>query len=249
MNQMHLTSYWLAVQKVEVTPDKAPFSVCDSTVTAGREYPMAVNIPSVMTNSTADDSNKKQKNTLPDEVQPSKRTNIQDSPICSMTELKQMEERLHTSLTTSLTMSLTSNLKEELKGIVSESIKGAVDTLNRAASRFEDCSGALQKHDEEIKGLKEENDKLLQKVTVLETEHGLLKSKLSAIEHKTLKCCLVFKGIPDTDWEKEMVTIQKLYRELSRTVDGETEAERISGAKNMLIKRCKRLGRFQDNKS
>ena len=249
VNQMPLTSYWSAVQKVEVMPDKAPLSVCDSTVTAGPEYPVAANIPSVTTNSTADDSNKKRKNTSPDEVQPTKRTNIQDSPICSMTELKQTEERLHTSLTTSLTMSLTSNLKEELKGIVSESIKGAVDTLNRAASRFEDCSGALQKHDEEIKGLKEENDKLLQKVTVLETEHGLLKSKLSAIERKTLECCLVFKGIPDTDLEKETVTIQKLYWELSRTVDGETEAERISGAKNMLIKRCKRLGRFQENKS
>ena len=84
---------------------------------------------------------------------------------------------------------------------------------------------------------------------MLETEHGLLKSKLSAIEGKTLECCLVFKGIPDTDWEKETATIQKLYRELSRTVDGETEAERISGAKNMLIKCCKRLGRFQENKS
>ena len=166
-----------------------------------------------------------------------------------MSDLKQMEERLHTSLTTSLTMSLTTNLKEELKGIVSESIKGAVDTLNRAASRFEDCSGALQKHDEEIKGLKEENDKLLQKVTVLETEHGLLKSKLSAIERKTLECCLIFKGIPDSDWEKESVTMQKLYHELSCTVDGETETEHLSGAKNMLIKRCKRLGRFQENKS
>ena len=151
---MHLTLYWSAVQKVDVTPDKAPFSVCDSTVTAGREYPVAVNIPSVTTNSTADDSNKKRKNTSPDEVQPTKRTNIQDSSIYSMTELKQMEERLHTSLTTCLTKSLTSNLKEELKGIVSESIKRVVDTLNRAASRFEDCSGALQKHDEEIKGLK-----------------------------------------------------------------------------------------------
>ena len=59
VNQMHLTSYWSAVQKVEVTPDKAPLSVSDSTVTAGREYPMAANIPSVTTNSTADDSNKK----------------------------------------------------------------------------------------------------------------------------------------------------------------------------------------------
>ena len=41
---------------------------------------------------------------------------------------------------------------------------------------------------------------------------------------------------PHTDWEKETVTIQKLYQELSRTVDGETEAECISGAKNILIK-------------
>ena len=97
VNQMPLTLYLLAVQKVEVTPDKAPLSVCDSTVTAGCEYPMAANKPSVTTNSTADDSNKKRKNTSLDEVQPTKRTNIQDSLICSMTELKQMEERLHTS--------------------------------------------------------------------------------------------------------------------------------------------------------
>ena len=128
-------------------------------------------------------------------------------------------------MTTSLTTSLTTNLREELKDIVSDSIKGAVDTLNRAASRFEDCSGSIQKHDNEIKGLKEENDKLLQKVTVLETEQGLLKSKLSAIERKTLESCLVFKGIPDSDWEKGSVTTQKLYRELSKTADGETEAE------------------------
>ena len=32
-------------------------------------------------------------------------------------------------------------------------------------------------------------------------------------------------------------------------VHGETEAEWLSGAKNMLIKQCKRLGRYQDNKS
>ena len=249
VNQMPLTVYLSIVQKVEVMPDKAPLSACDNTVIAGCEQSLAANKPSVTTNSTADDTNKKWKNTSPEEVQPTKRTNTQGSPVCSMTELKQMEERLHTSLTTSFMTSLTSNLKEELKGIVSESIKGAVDMLNRAASRFEDCSGALQKHDNEIKGLKEENDKLLQKVTMLETEHGLLKSKLSAIERKTLECCLVFKGIPDTDWEKETITIQKLYRELSRTVDGETKAECISGAKNMLIKWCKRLGRFQENKS
>ena len=55
VNQMPLTSYWSAVQKAEVTPDKAPLSVCGSTVTAGSEYPVAANIPSVTTNSTADD--------------------------------------------------------------------------------------------------------------------------------------------------------------------------------------------------
>ena len=70
---------------------------------------------------------------------------------------------------------------------------------------------------------------------VLETEQGLLKSKLNAIERKSLECCLIFKGIPDTDWEKESATLQKLYQELSRLVEGEPEAEHLAGAKNMLV--------------
>ena len=48
---------------------------------------------------------------------------------------------------------------------------------------------------------------------------------------------------------KESLTTQKIQHELSRTVNGETEAERLSGAKKMLIKRCKQLGRYQENKS
>ena len=161
VNQKPLTLYLSSVQKVDVMPNKTSLIVCDNTVAAGSAETVgseqndtitALNIGSVTTNNTAEDSTKKPKNTSPEEVQPTKRTNTQVSPTYSMSDLKQMEERLHTSLTTSLTMSLMTNLKEELKGIVSESIKGAVDTLNRAASRFEDCSGALQKHDEEIKG-------------------------------------------------------------------------------------------------
>ena len=112
-------------------PDRAPPSDCDNTLIAKPEsgHSVAKQTLSVMKNRAIDNSNKKQKSTSPEEAQPTKRTNTQDSSICSMTELKQIEERLHTSLTTSLTSSLTSNLKEELKGIVSESIKGAVDTL------------------------------------------------------------------------------------------------------------------------
>ena len=193
---MPLTLYLSAVQKVEVMPDRTPQSDCDNTLTAEKPDSGYLGIDeehNVMTNSALDDSNKKRKNTSPEEAQPIKRTNMQESLICSMTELIQMEERLHTSLMTSLTSSLTTNLRDELRGIVSESIKGAVDTLNRATSRFEDCSGAIQKHNDEIKGLKEENAKLLQKLTVLETEQGLLKCKLSSIEWKTMECCLVFK--------------------------------------------------------
>ena len=42
---------------------------------------------------------------------------------------------------------------------------------------------------------------------------------------------------------------KKLYKELSRTVDGKTESERMSGASSMIIKQCKRLGRYQESKS
>ena len=57
----------------------------------------------------------------------------------------------------------------------------------------------------------------------------------------------LFKGIPDSDWEKESMTKQKLYQEISRIVDGESENERLSGVMNMIIKRCKRLGRYQES--
>ena len=112
---MPLTLYLSSVQKVEVTPDKVPLSACDNIVIAGTEHSITENKPSVTTKSTIDDSNKKMEKYITEEVQPTKRTNTQDSPICSMTELKQMEEKLHTSLTTSLTMSLTSNLKQRIK--------------------------------------------------------------------------------------------------------------------------------------
>ena len=190
----------------------------------------------VTTNNIPDEPIKKRKHNSPEESHPPKQSNTQDTPPYNMAELKLMEDRLHTSLTSSLTTSLMQNLREELKEIVNDSIKGAVDTLNRAASKLEDCSTSIQKHDEEIKGLKEKNDQLMQKVTVLETEQGLLKSKLFAIESKTLECCLIFRGISDSDWEKEPVTKQKLYKELSHTVDGETESERMSGASSMIIK-------------
>ena len=79
VNQMPLTLYLSAVQKVEVMPDKAPPSACDNTVIAGCQQSIAANKPSVTTKSTKSNSNKKRKNTSPEEVQPTKRTNTQDS--------------------------------------------------------------------------------------------------------------------------------------------------------------------------
>ena len=217
VNQVPLTAYLAPVQKVEVTPNKTLEITCDNIRTKETDHiktQVDNSIVTVTTDSAQDETIKKRKHNSAEEVHPPKRSNMQDTPPYSVAELKQMEDRLHTSLTSSLTMSLTQNLQEELKGIVNDSIKGAVDTLNRAASKLDDCSVSIQKHDDEIRGLKEKNDQLMHKVTVLETEQGLLKSKLNAIERETLECCLIFKGIPDSDWEKEPVTKQKLYREL-----------------------------------
>ena len=61
---MPLTLYLSVVQKVEVMPDRAPpRSACDNTVIAEPEswQSIVVNTLSVMTNSTTDNSNKKQK--------------------------------------------------------------------------------------------------------------------------------------------------------------------------------------------
>ena len=168
VNQVPLTAYLAPVQTVEVTPNNLPESnipdpVCDknrtdksSSSTHQKSLPRTVT-----TNNTQEDSIKKRKHTSPEESNPPKRSNTQNTPPYNMAELKQMEDQLHTSLTTSLTSSLTQNLREELKEIINDSIKSAVDTLNRAASKLDDCSTSIQKHDDEIRGLKETNNRLL----------------------------------------------------------------------------------------
>ena len=61
VNQMPLTQYLSAVQKVDVTPDRAPLSVCDKKLIAHPEEicPIATETLSITTNSTVEDSNKK----------------------------------------------------------------------------------------------------------------------------------------------------------------------------------------------
>ena len=168
VNQVTLTAYLAPVQKVEVMPRRTAENTCDNILTKENDCTSekvsnsnSNTESAVTTNNIPDEPIKKRKHNSPEESHPLKRSNTQDTPPYNMAELKLMEDRLHTSLTLSLTTSLTQNLREELKEIVNDSIKGAVDTLNRAASKLEDCSTSIQKHDEEIKGLKEKNDQLM----------------------------------------------------------------------------------------
>ena len=65
VNQMPLTLYLSAVQKVEVMPDRASQSDCDNTLIAKPESGESKvrDTLSVTTNSATDNSNKKRKNT------------------------------------------------------------------------------------------------------------------------------------------------------------------------------------------
>ena len=74
-------------------------------------------------------------------------------------------------------------------------------------------------------------------------------NRLTQMENKSLECCVILHGVMHTNWEKISITTEKIYKELSRVVEGETESERLTAAHTMTIKRCKCLGRYVKGKN
>ena len=64
------------------------------------------------------------------------------------------------------------------------------------------------------------------------------------MEQKSLDHCLVIRGIPEGPNEGERECVDKIYAELSNTVESPEENERLVMACRMEIKRARRIGRY-----
>ena len=102
----------------------------------------------------------------------------------------------------------------------------------------------IQSHNEEIKGLKDENHRLNRKVQQLTVEQGRMKRQLMRIETKCLDHSLIIRGIPEEFKETEQMISDKLHRVLSVMMQGKTEEDKLASAHQKVIKSCYRLGRL-----
>ena len=143
-------------------------------------------------------------------------------------ELKNMEERL------------TNNLKQT----IDKSMKEAIQSLTSESAELIGSNPVVQRNRSEIQNLKVEKPRLTKQVQVLSSEQSKLQHKIIAMEQHKLENSLVFRGIPEDITENDYNMCEKVYSELAYTFEGENYAAKLIMAKNMAIKKCKRVGRF-----
>ena len=154
--------------------------------------------------------------------------------------LSEMEEKLHTKLTSSIT----ANITENLRSFIDLKLDEALNKMTESMASLVTNDSSLQQQKEEMVCLKADNKRLIAKVLMLEIEQNKLKTKLDRMEQKSLDHCLVIRGIPEGPNEGERECVDKIYAELSNTVESTEENERLIMARRMEIKRARRIGRY-----
>ena len=128
-------------------------------------------------------------------------------------------------------------------------MNSAINNMNQAVTRLVESNQAFLEQKNTIHVLQTENKILSTRVHRLENEHSKLKSKISQMENKTLECSLIIKGIPETIGESEQDLINAVHWEISNTIIGDSERSRYDQARKMDIRKCKRIGKFNQDRS
>ena len=172
---------------------------------------------------------------------------IKMSEVDLLQELKNMEKRITTSLKCdkeSELKNMEERLTKNLKDTIDKSMKEAIQTLTSNSETLVSNNPTVQTTSKEVNTLKLENARLTRQVQILTSEQSKLQQKIIIMEQRSLENAVVFRGIPEDMNETDYSMREKIYQELSFTLEGESSFVKIAMAKNMVIKRCKRVGRF-----
>ena len=165
------------------------------------------------------------------------------------TKLNDMEKRLESALSASLCESIMKSVTAGLKTIIDSSIKEALDTMSKNVNTAIEQNPTVKQHGEQLDSLETENMILKKKVHAMEGKQKQMDKKITEMERKALQNNLIFKGIPETEWEKEAQSKKKVYDELAMLADGNTDQTKLKSAKKIGIRVCKRIGRYNKDKS
>ena len=166
-------------------------------------------------------------------------------------QLSDMEKRLETSLSTSLSASITASVTAGLKGLISSSLKEALDTMSKKVDEAIEEHPKIVHHSEQIDSLETENLLLKSKVTRMEGEASQFKKRLVSIESRALANNIIVRGIPEDEWEKESTTRHKVSTELKKLtlIQSGDASQPGKRPKKLEIRSRKRVGRYVKDRS
>ena len=125
------------------------------------------------------------------------------------------------------------------------SFRTAVDKMTSSVNELIKSNQALAAQHTNIGSLEIENRKLNNKIHKLEIEQNKLKSKIDNIENRTLSNCIQLKGVNDELGEDVGTLTDKVYYELSKTIDAKSDRDRRKLANQMVLVKCKRVGKYR----
>ena len=164
-----------------------------------------------------------------------------------LAEIMKMEERLAAKITSSKDQGLSDmeeRLNNNIRSTIDSSIKDALKVMQNSLNTTVEKNPIIHSHSIELKNLKDENSRLNRKVQQLTSEQGRMKKQLNKMEMMALEHSLIIRGIPEELKETEQMICDKIHHVLTKIMQGDTEDQKLSNAKQISIKSSRRLGRF-----
>ena len=158
-----------------------------------------------------------------------------------------MEERLKATMKENREKEIAEmerRLKSNMKEVIETSIQKAIDTMGNTIHQMIATNPAVQGTNIEVQNLKEENTRLKRELQFLSAEQGKLESRMDRMENRNLENCVIFRGIKEDYKETDEVGRDRIYHELSNLLSDENAEDRYEAARRLVIRRCKRLGRY-----
>ena len=100
---------------------------------------------------------------------------------------------------------------------------------------------------EDLTQIQTEQHVLHQKVDKLNDAHKKMKSKMDMIEEQILETNLIFHGLAEEEWEKEVSRQNKIYNAIQSTLSDDIE-DKADHSKTYEIVKSRRIGRYAENR-
>ena len=107
-----------------------------------------------------------------------------------------------------------------------------------------EANSVIQTHCNAIAELQKDSTQTQTNVNRISKDQEELKAKLISIENRTLENCLVFRGLTESEYEKESETRKKIKEALKNLISSNSHEEAEQTVKHFEIRRCKSLGKY-----